>query len=55
MMEIYDFLLLFTAMLARKCCGSGMFIPDPDFSIPDPKTVTMGKDSRRNEIVEIKK
>jgi hypothetical protein len=19
-----------------QCCGSGMFIPDPDFSIPDP-------------------
>jgi hypothetical protein len=26
-----------------KCCGSGIFIPDPDFCpsrIPDPKTAT---------------
>jgi hypothetical protein len=26
-----------------QCCGSGMFIPDPDFypsRIPDPKTAT---------------
>jgi E3 ubiquitin-protein ligase TRIP12 len=20
----------------KQCCGSGMFIPDPNFSIPDP-------------------
>jgi hypothetical protein len=28
---------------AKQCCGSGMFIPDPDFypsRIPDPKTAT---------------
>ncbi len=28
---------------SRQCCGSGMFIPDPDFypsRIPDPKTAT---------------
>jgi hypothetical protein len=27
----------------HQCCGSGMFIPDPDFypsRIPDPKTAT---------------
>ncbi len=22
--------------VSKKCCGSGMFIPDPNFSIPDP-------------------
>jgi hypothetical protein len=28
---------LFNHIIARQCCGSGMFIPDPDFfSIPDP-------------------
>ncbi len=29
----------------KQCCGSGMFIPDPDFypsRIPDPKTATKG-------------
>jgi hypothetical protein len=28
---------------SQQCCGSGMFIPDPDFYpfwIPDPKTAT---------------
>jgi hypothetical protein len=28
---------------ANQCCGSGLFIPDPDFypfRIPDPKTAT---------------
>jgi hypothetical protein len=24
----------------RQCCVSGMFIPDPDLPIPDPKTAT---------------
>jgi hypothetical protein len=34
----------FTGMVPTvQCCGSGMFIPDPDFypsRIPDPKTAT---------------
>jgi hypothetical protein len=32
-----------TVLFAVQCCGSGKFIPDPDFypsRIPDPKTVT---------------
>jgi hypothetical protein len=31
----------------HQCCGSGMFIPDPDFypsRIPDPKTATKERD-----------
>jgi hypothetical protein len=30
-----------TTLPDKQCCGSGMFIPDPDFypsRIPDPKT-----------------
>jgi hypothetical protein len=43
----------------RQCCGSGMFIPDPDFypfripdlesRIPDPKTAT--KERGENKFV----
>jgi hypothetical protein len=36
----------------KQCCGSGMFIPDPDFypsQIPDPKTVT--KDMGEKKLV----
>jgi hypothetical protein len=32
-----------TSVLTYQCCGSGMFIPDPDFlptPDPDPKTST---------------
>jgi hypothetical protein len=25
-----------TCACATPCCGSGMFIPDPNYSIPDP-------------------
>ncbi len=25
-------------MLRRQCCGSVMFIPDPNFSIPNPRS-----------------
>jgi hypothetical protein len=35
--------LVFNIKKTRQCCGSGMFIPDPDFYpslIPDPKTAT---------------
>jgi hypothetical protein len=34
---------IWTIILYRQCCGSRMFIPDPDFypsRIPDPKTTT---------------
>jgi hypothetical protein len=33
----------------KQCCGSGMFIPDPDFypsRIPDPKTATKERDEK---------
>ncbi len=40
----------------HQCCGSGMFIPDPDFypsrisnlgsRIPDPKTATKERDEK---------
>ncbi len=33
-----------------QCCGSGMFIPDPDFypsRIPDPKTVPKERDEKK--------
>jgi hypothetical protein len=33
----------YKGMCRRQCCGSGMFIPDPDFypfRIPNPKTAT---------------
>jgi hypothetical protein len=35
--------LNYSTMTPNQCCGSGMFIPDPDFypsRIPDLKTVT---------------
>jgi hypothetical protein len=35
----------------NQCCGSGMFIPDPDFypsRIPDPKTVTKEREVKKN-------
>jgi hypothetical protein len=34
----------------KQCCGSGMFIPDPDFHpsrIPDPKTETKERDEKK--------
>jgi hypothetical protein len=34
-----------------QCCGSGMFIPDPDFfpsRIPDPKTATKERGEKKN-------
>jgi hypothetical protein len=34
---------LFHGIMQHTCCGSGMFIPDPDFypsRVPDPKTTT---------------
>jgi hypothetical protein len=34
-----------------QCCGSGMFIPDPDFypsRIPDPKTATKQRGEKKN-------
>jgi hypothetical protein len=33
-----------------QCCGSGMFIPDPDFypfRIPDPKTATKERGEKK--------
>ncbi len=33
------FFLIYPNFSEKQCCGSGMFIPDPDFlPIPDPKT-----------------
>ncbi len=29
-----------------QCCGSGTFIPDPDFSIPDPGSKDSGSVSK---------
>jgi hypothetical protein len=40
--------------LEYQCCGSGMFIPDPDFypsRIPDPKTAT--KERGENKCVVV--
>jgi hypothetical protein len=40
--------------LGNQCCGSGMFIPDPDFYsswIPDPKTVTKWRVKKRKLVV----
>jgi hypothetical protein len=34
----------------KQCCGSGMFIPDPDFysfRIPDPKTATKERGEKK--------
>jgi hypothetical protein len=34
----------------NQCCGSGMFIPDPDFylfRIPDPKTARKERDEKK--------
>jgi hypothetical protein len=30
--------LFFGYITCKQCCGSGMFIPDPIFSIPDPRS-----------------
>ncbi len=40
------------------CCGSGMFIPDPDFThlgsrIPDPKTATKERGEKNYFIFEM--
>jgi len=37
-----------------QCCGSGMFIPDPDFypsRIPDPKTATKERDEKKFVVI----
>jgi hypothetical protein len=39
---------------AGQCCGSGMFIPDPDFypsRIPDPKTATKERDEKKLVVI----
>jgi hypothetical protein len=38
----------------RQCCGSGMFIPDPDFypsRIPDPKTATKERGEKKFDVI----
>ncbi len=35
--------------LVRQCCWSGMFIPDPNFSIPDPGSENFGSRIRIKE------
>jgi hypothetical protein len=38
----------------HQCCGSGMFIPDPDFypsRIPDPKTATKERDEKKFVVI----
>jgi hypothetical protein len=38
----------------NQCCGSGMFIPDPDFypsRIPDPKTATKEKSEKKFVVI----
>jgi hypothetical protein len=37
------YVLLKNSFTEDKCCGSGMFIPDPGSRIPDPKTATTEK------------
>jgi hypothetical protein len=37
-----------------QCCGSGMFIPDPDFypsRIPDPKTATKERGEKKFDVI----
>ncbi len=38
-----------------QCCGSGMFIPDPTFSIPDPNCLHPGSASKNLSILAPKK
>jgi hypothetical protein len=38
----------------NQCCGSGMFIPDPDFypsGIPDPKTATKERGEKKLVVI----
>jgi hypothetical protein len=38
----------------KQCCGSGMFIPDPDFypsRIPDPKTATKERGEKKLVVI----
>jgi hypothetical protein len=38
----------------QQCCGSGMFIPDPDFypsRIPDPKTGTKERSEEKFVVI----
>ncbi len=35
----------------KQCCGSGMFVQDPDFSIPDPGSNKSNKREGENTIV----
>jgi hypothetical protein len=40
----------------EQCCGSGMFIPDPDFThpgslIPDPKTATKERGEKKLVVI----
>jgi hypothetical protein len=39
---------------AGQCCGSGIFIPDPDFyptRIPDPKTATKDRGEKKFVVI----
>ncbi len=41
-------------MSKKQCCGSGMFIPDPDFypsRIPDPKTATKERGEQKFVVI----
>ena len=49
-------LLIWRMCSVNQCCGSGMFIPDPDFypsRIPDPKTKTKTKERGGKKFVVI--
>jgi hypothetical protein len=38
----------------QQCCGSGMFIPDPDFypsRIPDPKTAAKARCEKKFVVI----
>jgi hypothetical protein len=45
-----DIFVIFTGTTNVQCCGSGMFIPDPDFypsRIPYPKTATKERGEKK--------
>jgi hypothetical protein len=48
-----DLSLTVNVSVKMQCCGSGMFIPDPDFypsRIPDPKTATKERGEKKKVV-----
>jgi hypothetical protein len=42
------------SQMIQQCCGSGMFIPDPDIypsRIPDPKTATKERGEKKFVVI----